>query len=326
MHSVRPNKYRTSTGRRRWHIRVVMLRALGLLVLVVSLSVSVAAQTPDFTLNVNVDLVELQVTVLDEGDRNVANLKEADFQIFEDRIEQQIQLFRHDDRPVSLGLVIDNSRSMERRKDRVDTAAVSFVRLSNPQDEAFLIHFDDTVRLANDFTADVSLLEDTLASISPYGQTALYDAIIEGLGKMSEGMYDQKAILLVSDGADNASVHGFAQVLEKVRSTDVPVYPIGLLDNSVAGRRAREALSEIANLSGGRAFFPQSVDEIPVLTERIARELRELYTLGYAPRCAPRRHVAFGPHPGPDPTRNPALQDQLSTRVLCRRAVGRSGQ
>ena len=233
-----------------------MLRAAGLLALLLSLSVSVAAQAPDFTLNVNVDLVELQVTVLDEGDRNVANLKEDDFQIFEDRIEQQIQLFRHDDRPVSLGLVIDNSRSMERRKDRIDTAAVSFVRLSNPHDEAFLIHFDDTVRLANDFTADVSLLEDTLASISPYGQTALYDAIIESLDKMAEGKYDQKAILLVSDGADNASVQGFAQVLEKVRSTDVSVYPIGLLNNSVAGRRAREALSEIADLSGGRAFFP----------------------------------------------------------------------
>ncbi len=265
-----------------------MIRTFDLLVLLLCLCGFLAAQDPDFTLNVNVDLVELQVTVLDEGDRNVPNLTELDFRIFEDRIEQQIQLFRHDDRPVSLGLIIDNSRSMERRKDRVDAAAVSFVRLSNPQDEAFLLHFDDTVRLANDFTADISLLEDTLASISPYGQTALYDAIIQGLDKMAEGMYDQKAILLVTDGADNASVAGFAEVLGRVRSSDVPVYPIGILNNSVTGRRARAALSEIADLSGGRAFFPQGVDEIPALTERIARELRELYTLGYAPSNARR--------------------------------------
>ena len=303
-----------------------MLRAVGLLALLLSLSVSAAAQAPDFTLNVNVDLVELQVTVLDEGDRNVANLKEADFQIFEDRIEQQIQLFRHDDRPVSLGLVIDNSRSMERRKDRVDTAAVSFVRLSNPQDEAFLIHFDDTVRLANDFTADVSLLEDTLASISPYGQTALYDAIIEGLDKMAEGKYDQKAILLVSDGADNASVQGFAQVLEKVRSTDVAVYPIGLLNNSVAGRRAREALSEIADLSGGALSSLRASMRYRCLpNESLANSVNST-PWATLHRCAPRRHVAFGPHPGPDPARNPALQDELSTRVLCRRAVRGSCQ
>ena len=266
----------------------MMLRPVGVFFLLVSLSVSLMAQDPNFTLNINVDLVELQVTVLDHQDRNVPNLQEADFHIFEDRIEQEIQLFRHEDRPVSLGLIIDNSRSMEQMKDRVDIAAVSFVRVSNPEDEAFLIHFDDTVRLANDFTADLSLLENTLDSISPYGQTALYDAIIKGLDKMAEGIYDQKAILLVSDGADNASVQGFLQVLEKIRSSAVPVYPIGILKDSVSGRRARKALAEFADVSGGRAFFPQAIDEIPVLTELIARELRELYTLGYVPSNARR--------------------------------------
>ena len=117
------------------------------------LAAPVAAQEPEFTLNVNVDLVELSVTVLDASDRHVTGLEAVNFEIFEDSVQQDVSLFLHEDRPVSLGLVIDNSRSMERKKARVDMAAVSFVRLSNPQDEAFLVHFDDTVRLAQEFTS-----------------------------------------------------------------------------------------------------------------------------------------------------------------------------
>ena len=241
------------------------------------------AQDPEFTLNVNVDLVELSVTVLDEGDRHVAGLEENNFEVFEDSIRQDVALFLHEDRPVSLGLVIDNSRSMERKKARVDTAALSFVRLSNPDDEAFLIHFDDTVRLAHDFTSEIAILEETLESISPYGQTALLDAIMMALEKIEEGRYDEKAILLVSDGADNVSTAVFDQVLERVRQSEAAVYPIGVLNDSAAGLEAREALQSLADVSGGRAFFPETANEIPALTELIARELRELYTLGYVP-------------------------------------------
>ena len=251
----------------------------------------VLAQEPsaaEFTLNVNVDLVELRVTVLDERERNVVHLAEADFSIFEDQIQQQISLFRHEDMPVSLGIVIDNSRSMERKKSRIDTAALSFVRHSNPDDETFLIHFDDTVRLARDFTSDITVIGETLASISPYGQTALFDAMFLGVETMQGAIYEQKAMLLVTDGADNASLHTSAEVLERVRRSNIAVYPIGLLSDSEAGRAARAILEEIADLSGGRAFFPSSVDEIPALTEQIARELRELYTLGYIPTNARR--------------------------------------
>jgi Ca-activated chloride channel family protein len=243
----------------------------------------VQAQEPEFTLNVNVDLVELSVTVLDESDRDVSGLEALNFEIFEDSVQQDISLFLHDDRPVSLGLVIDNSRSMERKKERVDVAAVSFMRLSNPQDEAFLVHFDDTVRLAQDFTSDIGVIEETLESISPYGQTSLFDAIMTALEKIKEGRYDQKAILLVSDGADNSSAAVFDELLESVRQSDAAVYTIGVLNNSAAGQEARIALEALSDASGGRAFFPQTVDEIPALTENIARELRALYTLGYIP-------------------------------------------
>ena len=213
----------------------------------------------------------------------IAGLEAANFEIFEDTVQQDISLFLHEDLPVSLGLVIDNSRSMERKKERVDIAAISFVRLSNPQDEAFLVHFDDTVRLAEDFTSDIGVLEDTLESIRPYGQTSLFDAIMTSLQKIREGRYDQKAILLVSDGADNSSEAIFDQVLESVRQSDAAVYTIGVLNDSAAGREARNALEALADASGGRAFFPQTVNEIPALTETIARELRERYTLGYIP-------------------------------------------
>lgn len=258
------------------------------LALALLLAALVEAQEPEFTLNVNVDLVELSVTVLDASDRHVTGLEAVNFEIFEDSVQQDVSLFLHEDRPVSLGLVIDNSRSMERKKARVDMAAVSFVRLSNPQDEAFLVHFDDTVRLAQEFTSDIGVLEETLESISPYGQTSMFDVLMTALEKIKEGRYDEKAILLVSDGADNSSTAVFEQVLESVRQSEAAVYTIGVLNDSAAGQEARIALEALSDASGGRAFFPQTVDEIPALTENIARELRELYTLGYVPTNAGR--------------------------------------
>jgi Ca-activated chloride channel family protein len=241
------------------------------------------AQEAEFTLNVDVDLVELNVAVLDERDRHVTTLTSDDFQIFEDRIPQNLALFRQDDRPVSLGLVIDNSRSMQRKKDRVDEAALSFIRQSNPEDEAFFVYFDDTVRIAQDFTAEVEKIESSLQAIEPYGQTALFDALLMGLEKIETGRYEQKAILVVSDGADNASKAALEKVRERVRESDVVLYLIGLLRDSDTSVMAREVLQSLADLSGGRAFFPEAPHEISNMTERIARELRERYTVGYVP-------------------------------------------
>ena len=131
-----------------------------------------------FKLNVNVDLTELHVSVTDEKDRPVGSLKMENFHVFEDQTQQKLTVFKHEDIPVSLGLVIDNSRSMEPRKQRLDAAALSAVRKSNPEDESFIVHFDDTARLDSDFTNSISRLEETLASVKPYGQTAIYDALI----------------------------------------------------------------------------------------------------------------------------------------------------
>jgi Ca-activated chloride channel family protein len=235
-----------------------------------------------FKLNVNVDLTELHVSVTDEKDHPVGNLRKENFHVFEDQTEQKLTVFKHEDIPVSLGLVIDNSRSMEPRKQRLDAAALSAVRKSNPEDETFIVHFDDTARLDSEFTNSIPQLEQTLASAKPFGQTAIYDALILALDHMQGGRHPKKAILLMTDGVDNSSKHTLAEAIDATRKAQVAVYTVGLLSVS-GGQKAEESLIQIAEASGGRAFFPQTVEEASADMERVARDLREQYTLGYIP-------------------------------------------
>ena len=235
-----------------------------------------------FKLNVNVDLTELHVSVTDEKDHPVGSLRMENFRVFEDQTQQKLAVFKHEDIPVSLGLVIDNSRSMEPRKERLDAAALSAVRKSNPEDETFIVHFDDTARLDSDFTNSIPLLEETLASAKPFGQTAIYDALILALEHMKSGRHPKKAILLMTDGVDNSSKHTLAEAIDATRKAQVAVYTVGLLSLS-GGQKAEDSLVQIAEASGGRAFFPQTVDEASADMERVARDLREQYTLGYFP-------------------------------------------
>src|SRR5213593_5306516 len=179
-----------------------------------------------FKLNVNVDLTEIHVSVTDEKDRPVGNLTKENFRVFEDQTEQKLSVFKHEDFPVSLGLVIDNSRSMEPRKERLDAAALSFVRKSNPDDETFIVHFDDTARLDRDFTDSIPLLEETLASVQPYGQTAIYDAMILALEHMESAKNGKRAIVLFTDGVDNSSKHTLSEVIDVTKRAHVAVYPV----------------------------------------------------------------------------------------------------
>lgn len=236
-----------------------------------------------FTLNVNVDLVQLQILATDRRGAHVTTLVGEDFEISEDGVPQQIALFRQFDLPVSLGVVIDNSRSMTRKKERVDLAALSFVSHNNPDDEAFVIHFDDTARVAQKFTADAGPVRRALESRSPYGQTALYDAIELALKTIAAGRYDEKAVLVISDGADNASATAYETVLEAVRESTATLYAIGVFTGPAKTAEARGILEALAEAGGGRAFFPDTPDEVPALTQQIAEEIRDQYTLGYVP-------------------------------------------
>jgi VWFA-related protein len=258
----------------------MMMKMKSLMVIPLLLVSALWAQEQTYKLNVNVDLTEVHVNVTDEKDHPVGNLKKENFRIFEDRTEQKVSVFKHEDLPISLGLVIDNSRSMEPRKQRMDQATLSFVRKSNPQDETFVIHFDDSARLDRDFTDSIPLLEDTLASVKPYGQTAIYDALILGLEHMDQAKNTNRAILLFTDGVDNSSKHTLSEALDATKRAHVAVYPVGLL-SMAGGQKAEDSLVRIAEVSGGRAYFPQNVDEARADMERVARDLREQYTLGY---------------------------------------------
>jgi VWFA-related protein len=230
----------------------------------------------------DVDLVEIHTTVVDAKDRPLGGLAKDNFRILENGVEQPIAVFKHEDIPVSLGLVIDNSRSIEPRKDRVDVAALSFVRKSNPEDEAFVVHFDFEARVSEDFTEDIRKLESVLAWTRPYGQTAMYDAVNLALDNMSKATRPKKALLLVTDGEDNMSKISLTALLERVKREKVAIFAIGLLSES-GGMPPERALIQIAEASGGRAYFPETIEQAREIMERIARDLREQYTIGYFP-------------------------------------------
>jgi VWFA-related protein len=238
-------------------------------------------QTP-FKLNVDVEMVELSVAVTDDHDRPVGGLLKENFKILEDRIEQPIAIFKHEDIPLSLGLVIDNSRSMEPRKERLDAAATSFVRHSNPEDETFIVHFDSEARLTRGFTSDLKNLEQALASAQPFGETAIYDAITVALGEMERSKYRKKTLLLITDGVDNVSRATLDQTVEMLKRRSVTTYVVGLLSQS-GGVQSENSLVRIAEGSGGHAYFPANVDEARSTIEQMARNLREQYTIGYIP-------------------------------------------
>jgi Ca-activated chloride channel family protein len=246
-----------------------------------------------FTLNVETLEVQLPISVLDKEGRPVDGLKQDHFQIFEDKIQQTIKTFRHEDIPLSLSLVIDNSGSMRNKRERVNSAALAFVRESNPEDETSIINFDDSAYLEQDFTGSIGDLIDALENIDARGETALYDALYLASDKvMKDGKRDKKVVLVISDGEDNASKYGINKVIEALRQSKVTLYAIGLLeeDDQRGGlfkkppsKKAKDDLMKFAEITGGRAYFPKNLDEVEDLVKGIAHDLRNHYTLSYTP-------------------------------------------
>src|SRR5437870_5423500 len=253
-------------------------------------------QDKDYVLSVDVDEVVLSVAVLDKEGRPVDGLSKDQFAVFEDNTQQQIKVFKHEDIPLSLGLVIDNSGSMRNKRERVNSAALAFVRESNPEVETFIVNFDDSAYLEQDFTGSIGDLIDALDNIDARGETALYDAVYLSAEKVTkDGKKDKKALLVITDGEDNASKYGINKVIEALRQAKVTVYTVGLLeeDDQRGGlfkkppsKKAKEDLIKFAEITGGQAYFPKNLEEVEELVKHIAHDLRNHYTITYTPTNA----------------------------------------
>src|SRR5207249_11940248 len=171
----------------------------------------------NFSLNVDVEIVQLCVSVLDKEGRAVEGLRKDDFHVFEGGVQQELSLFRHEDIPLSVGLAIDNSGSMHNKRERVNSAALTFARESNPEDETFIVNFDDSAYLEQDFTGSIGDLIDALDNIDARGETALYDAVYLSADHVKAGKKDKKVLLLITDGEDNVSKYDINKVYESVK-------------------------------------------------------------------------------------------------------------
>lgn len=249
------------------------------------------ATQSDHRIKADVDLVVLHVTVADARGEFVPELKQGNFRVFEEKIEQKIAMFSRDDIPVTMGLVVDNSGSMREKREQVNAAAMTFVRTSNPQDEAFVVNFNDEYYLDTDgdFTNDQKNLSDALSRIETHGSTALYDAVIGSLDHVKKGHKDKRVLLVITDGDDDASQKSFEETIKAAEQSNATIYAIGvyseddLKNEKRMVRRSRKVLTELAEATGGLAYFPDNLEQVTPVCEQVAREIRNQYTLGYYP-------------------------------------------
>jgi Ca-activated chloride channel family protein len=231
-----------------------------------------------------VDEVTLHASVVDDHFRPITDLTRNDFTVFEDGKPQKITSFRNEDIPVALGIVIDNSGSMRDKRPQVNAAALNLVRSSNPQDQVFIVNFSEEYFLDQDYTGSIPKLKDALERIESRGGTALYDAVVASADHLKKsGALEKKVLLVVTDGEDNASRESLEQALRRLQEKNGPtIYTIGLLGDEHE-KRARRALREMAEDSGGVAFFPKNLDEVQAITTQIAHDIRNQYTIQYKP-------------------------------------------
>lgn len=233
----------------------------------------------------DVDEVLLHATVVDDRQRIVTSLDKSSFTVFEDGKQQNIISFRHEDIPVAMGIVIDNSGSMREKRAKVNQAALNLVRSSNPQDEVCVVNFNDEYYLDQDFTNDLLRLKEALEKIDAKGGTALYEAVVASAEHLKRNArLEKKVLFVVTDGEDNASRENLEQAVKQLQEENGPsVYAIGILGDEEHPKRARKALEIIANRTGGLAFFPKTLDEVDEISRTVAHDIRNQYTIGYKP-------------------------------------------
>jgi VWFA-related protein len=278
---------------RRTAVTLLMAPGAGLLAGAVARLSGVHAQAKQkkdadetFTLRSDVRLVLLDVSVKDRNGGFAGDLTKANFAIEENGRPQRITVFSHEDTPVTIGILVDESLSMTPKHADVLTAANVFIQECNRKDEIFVLHFNDSVKAGlpenTPFTDDVKQLHDALMRVRPAGKTALYDAVITGLDHLAKGRQTRKALVVISDGGDTASRHTRREMLDTVERSAATIYAVGIYDEDDPDR-APGLLKQLAGVSGGMAFFPAANQPIVPVCRQIAREIRSTYTLGYVP-------------------------------------------
>lgn len=234
-----------------------------------------------------VDLVLVPVTVTDPLNRLVTGLDRENFEVFEGKDRQEVRHFSAEDAPISLGVIFDMSGSMASKIERAREAVIEFFKTANPQDEFFLIAFSDRPQEVSDFTQSIEDLQGKLVYTVPKGRTALLDAIYLGISKMRQAKYPKKSLLIISDGGDNHSRYTEGEIKSLVKEADTMIYSIGIYDHYFASEEERmgpQLLSDISELSGGRAFTIDNPNDLADVATKIGIELRNQYVLGYRPK------------------------------------------
>ncbi len=244
---------------------------------------------PGGTIHFDVDLALVNVTVTDPYNRLVTGLESDNFRVFEDNIEQEVVNFSAEDVPISIGVIFDYSGSMSNKVGKAREAAVQFFKTANPQDEFFLVSFNERAELTSSFTNSVEDLQSRMMLTAPKGRTALLDAIYLGLSQMRGAHNAKRALLILSDGGDNHSRYNESDIKRLVREADTQLYAIGIFDPLGFRNRTPEELggpsllSEVTEMTGGRVFAVEKLDELPDIASKIGMELRNQYVLGYRP-------------------------------------------
>ena len=230
--------------------------------------------------------VILPVSVSDKNGKLITDLQQKAFKVFENGIEQPIKFFRHEDVPISLGIIVDNSGSMKEKRQKVEIASVDLVKASNPHDEVFIVNFNDEAYLDVEFTNDIKKMEEGVARIDARGGTAMREAISMSIDYLKEkGQNHKKVLLVVTDGNDNASTISLERLVDRARQSEVLIYAIGLLDEEEhrEAKSARRALNALTHESGGLSFFPKALAEVDSIALQVAHEIRNQYTIAYSP-------------------------------------------
>ncbi|MGD0788308.1 MAG: VWA domain-containing protein [Terracidiphilus sp.] len=242
---------------------------------------------PGSRIRLDVDLVLIPVSVTDPMNRLVTGLEKENFQIFENNGQQKIATFASEDAPVSIGIIFDLSGSMTSKLIRARESILQFIKTANPQDEFFVIGFNDRPELIEDFTSSVDDIEARLATVRSGHRTALLDAIYYGVAKMKDARHERKALLVVSDGGDNRSRYTEGELRAQVREADVEIYSIGIFDPYAATPEERagpQLLFDLSEETGGRLFRVDDIADMGDIAEKISAELRNQYVIGFRPK------------------------------------------